>query len=148
MILIFKKQFFLRIKDKKFNFSFELTAKLTNKRQNDSTIEKLSNKRGQKMDKFLNEKFYSLSNQFNIKNIDIIYEFCNSKFYGNQFIQEYFIQRSNKELTVYIIYLWMCVLNDRDFNEKADLISKYILGETYEEFEIDVAIVFNDENLY
>ena len=53
-----------------------------------------------------------------------------------------YIDRSNRDLTVYIIDLWMTVLHDREFFDKAELISIFILGQTYEEYKIDVSKSF------
>ena len=91
-----------------------------------------------RVDLFLDEPLLFIANLYHVNHLNIIEEFDSPNFENIvKFIHEYYINRSNKELTIYILHLWFCVLNDRDF-KKADMISNYILGEVNEEYEIDV----------
>jgi hypothetical protein len=94
------------------------------------------------VDSFLEEPFTNLSNEYHIKNLNIIDEFA-GKLYRSiiKNIHEYFIDRSNQDLTVYILHLWMTLLHDREFFDKIELISNFILGHNYEEYKIDVRVL-------
>ena len=89
------------------------------------------------------KRFKCLANKYHVKNIEICKKYDFSIFNGFiDYIYEYYIDKSNKELTSHFVQIWMVILNYRDFNEKCEFISNLILQDHYEEYEIDVNIYY------